>query len=129
MAKQIKIPVKGEALLTGDGPINEVILREPTFDEYLDIGEPVTLAKTPDGMLFSVENSEVIRRYLQACLVQPKSALQLNQGGMKLAQAVKGAVLGFFHDAPSGGEPSTTSPTTSSSDAATGGSAPTSSVV
>lgn len=128
MAKQVTIPIVGEPLLTSEGVITEVILREPTFDDYLDLGDIVTVARMPDGALFPIENSETLRLYIQKCLVQPKSALQLGAGGARLARAVKGAVLSFFQDDPSAGAPSTTSPTTSSSDAATDASPQTPSV-
>ncbi|UDL95507.1 hypothetical protein LGH83_04600 [Lichenihabitans sp. PAMC28606] len=126
MAKEIRIPVP-EGLVAHGVVTHEVILKEPTYEDYLDLGEITTLGKAPDGTLFSVQNSEVLRSYIAKCLVHPKDPIILGQGGLKLARAIKGAVQGFFQDEPSKDEPSPTSPTTSSSDVEKDGSAPTTS--
>ena len=124
MAKEIRIAVEGGLVAHGT-VLHEVVLREPSFDTYLDLGDIVTFGKAPDGTIFPVENSEILRTYIARCLVEPKDPLLLTQGGITLARAVKGAVLGFFHDAPSAPAPSPTSPTTSSSNASPAASPPT----
>lgn len=116
MANEVRIPVPA-GLTTHAGPVFEVVLQPPTYDAYLDLGEIVTWGKAPDGTVFTVQNSEVLRSYIARCLVQPKDPLVLNQGGLALARAVRGAVLDFFRDDSSASEPSPTSPTTSSSPA------------
>ena len=126
MAKEVRIPVAG-GLLTHGGVVHEVVLREPSYDAYLELGEIVTYGRSPDGTIFPVENGEILRSYIAKCLVQPKDHLALGQGGVKLARAVKGAVLGFFRDEPSAPAPSPTSPTTSSSSASPDASPPTAS--
>lgn len=124
MANEVRIPVPA-GLTTHAGPVFEVVLKPPGFDDYLDLGEIVTWGKAPDGTVFTVQNGEVLRAYIARCLVQPKDPLALNQGGLLLARAVRGAVLDFFRDDTSASEPSPTSPTTSSSDAAKDASTPT----
>lgn len=124
MTKQVRIPVPG-SLVTHQGVVSEVVLQEPSYEDYLELGEITSWGKAPDGTLFTVENGEVLRAYIGKCLVQPKDPLVLGQGGFRLARAVRGAVLGFFRDEPSKDEQSQTSPTTSSSDAAKDASTPT----
>ena len=114
MAQTVKIPVK-PALVGHSGPIVEVVLREPDFDTYLELGDPVTVARAPDGSIFTVENNVVIRTYIERCLVAPKDPLVLEAGGFRLARQLRDAVLGFFRAGPSEAEPSKTSATTSSS--------------
>ena len=124
MAKEVRIPVP-EGLLTHRGVCTEIVLREPSYDDYIELGEIITLGRAPDGAVFSVDNSEVLRSYISKCLVEPQDPLVLNQGGVKLARAIKGAVLGFFHDEVSATDTSKTSPTTSSSSASPADSPPT----
>lgn len=114
MANEVRIPFPA-GLTTHAGPVFEVVLKPPGYDDYLDLGEIVTWGKAPDGTVFTVQNSEVLRAYIARCLVQPRDPLVLNQGGLALARAVRGAVLDFFRDDTSATEPSPTSPTTSSS--------------
>ncbi|WP_158810232.1 hypothetical protein [Beijerinckia sp. L45] len=121
MAKEVRIPWP-KGLVTHRGVCTEIVLREPTYDEYLDLGEIVTYGKAPDGTIFPVENSEVLRSYIARCIVEPKDPLALTQGGVKLGRAVKGAVEGFFRDEPSVTEPLPISQTTSSSNASQDGS-------
>ena len=128
MANEVRIPVLA-GLITHGGIIKEVVLQPPSFDDYIELGDITTWGRTPDKTLFTVENTEVLREYIKRCLVQPKNdPLALGQGGLKLARAVKGAVIGFFQDDSSKDEPSQTSPTTSSSDVAKDASAPMTSV-
>ncbi len=110
----VKIPVS-PALLGHAGPITEVVLREPDFDTYLELGDPVTIARAPDGSIFQVENNVVIRTYIERCLVAPSDPLLLEAGGFRLARQLRDAVLGFFRAEPSGADASKTSATTSSS--------------
>lgn len=124
MTDLVRIPVPG-GLVTHKGVLHEVVLKAPSYDDFLDLGEIETYGRSPDGTVFMVENGETLRSYIAKCLVEPKDPLALNQGGVKLARAVKGAVLGFFRDDVLEAEPSPTSPTTSSSNASPDASPPT----
>ena len=105
-------------ILDHDGPVHFVELREPTFDEYLAIGDPYEVAKSPEGALFSVQNADVIRSYVEACLVKPSTPDLLSGAGLPTARKVRDAVLGFFRDGgEAADEASQTSPTSSSSEA------------
>lgn len=124
MTDLVRIPVPG-GLITHGGAVHEVVLKPPTYDDFLNLGEIETYGRSPDGTVFMVENSETLRAYIAKCLVEPKDPLALNQGGVKLARAVKGAVLDFFRDDASEAAPSPTSPTISSSSANPDASVPT----
>lgn len=114
MTQTVKIPLF-TPLVGHSGPITEVILKEPDFDTYLELGDPVTIARAPDGSIFTVENNVVIRAYIERCLVAPKDPIILEAGGFRLARQLRDAVLGFFRAGPSEAEASKTSATTSSS--------------
>ena len=90
-------------LLSPEGPVNQVVLREPTFDEYLVHGDPYTIAASRGGSPFMVENADVIAQYIKLCLVEPKDPAILSQGKARLAREVKERLLSFFQpDVPDG---------------------------
>lgn len=108
--------IKLSTPITGhDGPIHQVVLREPRFEEYREIGDPFIVAQTADGIPYMVEKTEAIRQYEELLLVEPRTAALLSQGGWRLARDIRQAVLGFFLQGDEAGEDSKTSPTTSSS--------------
>jgi hypothetical protein len=102
--------------LQGHGElIKQVVLREPTFAEYMRIGDPVTLAYAPRSAVpFMLENQEAIAEYAQLLIVEPADTLLLDQGGLALGKKIKKAILDFFQDGAAGGADSKTSQTTSS---------------
>jgi hypothetical protein len=92
-----------------EGPVNRIVLREPTFNEYLIHGDPYTIAASAGGSPFMVENADVIAAYIKICLVEPKDPVILEQGKARLAKEVKEALLAFFRpDADETGEVSAT---------------------
>lgn len=108
-------------LVTHDGALKRIVLREPTFDEYLEFGDPYTVAAGAGGTPFAVENVEVIKQYLSICLVEPKDVALLSQAGASVAREVKDKLLGFFQPAGEAAAASGTSPTSSpSADTASG---------
>lgn len=86
---------------THDGKIAAVEFRPPTATEYWDLGDPVIWAQNPDGSLFPVENSDLMRRYIQRLCVVPKDPLLLEQMSLADGMAVKAAVHDFFSEARS----------------------------
>lgn len=100
-------------LVGHDGPIHEVVLREPRFEEYRELGDPWLIAQTAEGQPYAVENAEVVRAYESLCLVSPDASI-VPQGGLRLAQRIRREVLGFFQPGDEADEASPTSPTTSS---------------
>ncbi|CUT12541.1 hypothetical protein BF49_3621 [Bradyrhizobium sp.] len=100
MGETITIPVT-KPLISPEGEVKQVVLREPTFDEFLSYGDPYTVARSIGGVPFAAENPEVIAQYMKLCLVEPKDPQILRQGKARLAKEMKEALLSFFHpDAP-----------------------------
>jgi len=122
-----RITIKLAKPLVGhDGPIKQIVLREPTFDEYLQYGDPYVVAGASDGTPFGVENMDVIRKYISVCLVEPKDDALLSQASARVARQVKEKILSFFPpdgaSEPNSNAEDATSQTNLSSEAA--GSAP-----
>jgi hypothetical protein len=108
------------------GAITQIVLREPTFDEYLSFGDPYTVAGAADGTPFGVENMDVIRSYLKVCLVEPQDYGLLDQANARVARQVKEAILGFFQPDAQAAAASGTSQTSSPSAASGKTASPTS---
>lgn len=117
MSSTVTIPLKKPLRGPNGLLVHNVVLREPTFDEVIAREDPYTVAVSPGGVPFVVENNEVIRAFVDICLVEPKDPALLQQGGMHLARKVRQAVLGFFRPDEGEGEDSATSPTNSPSPA------------
>jgi hypothetical protein len=104
-------PLPPLKVLAGHGGvrISEIKLREPSFDEYLEHGDPYTIAQAPgSGIPFMLEDKAAIAAYVHILVVEPADKLLLKQGGMALAQAIKEKVLDFFRPAGEAGEGSKT---------------------
>jgi hypothetical protein len=112
---QVKIPL--ERPLVGHGKtIAEVVVREPTYAEYMELGDPFVVALSPGEKIpFMVEDKAVLAAYCAKLVVEPADQLLLAQGGHKLARKIAATVRGFFLDGAEATEASETSPTTSSS--------------
>lgn len=108
----LKKPLRGH----GGQEIKRIVLREPTFDEYLIHGDPYTVAASSAETRFAVENLEVIKQYISICLVEPKDPQLLSaQGNARLAREVKQKLLDFFQPEAETEEGSETSQTNSPS--------------
>lgn len=114
MRETITIPL-AKPLVTQAGPLKAIVIREPTFDEYLTVGDPYLVAESPGGTRFLHENTENIRAYIALCMVEPKDPALLAQAGAGVAKQVKEALMGFFQPAASTVEAPATSRTTSRS--------------
>lgn len=93
------------------GLISKIVLREPTFDEYLEIGDPYEIGESTDGFRFTVQNPEAVRAYIETCCVEPADPLLLSSASARVARKVRIAILNFFHDGDEAAEASKTSPT------------------
>jgi hypothetical protein len=110
--KTIAIKLK-KPLFGHGGAVNEVILREPTYAEYMEIGDPFLVGLAPDSRIpFMVEDHAVITAYARLLLVSP-DALIVEQGGMALAREIRSAVRSFFQDGAEAAGDSAISPTSS----------------
>ena len=98
---RLKNPLKGPNNLQ----VKEVILREPMYDDVIELGDPYMIAVTASKVPFQVENSEVIRAYLDRCIVEPKDPALLKQVNARTAIEIKDKLLAFFQpDAPASAE-------------------------
>ena len=102
-------------LQSPEGPVNRIVLREPSFNEYLVHGDPYMIAASAGGNPFMVENPDVIATYIKVCLVEPKDPAILHQAKAGAAREVKNALLGFFRPDDATDEASATSGTNSPS--------------
>lgn len=115
MSKTVKVKLT-EPLPGHGGRIDEVVLREPTYAEYVECGgEPYSYGQSEGGIIFSTEKPEVIWAYVEACMVQPTSPLLLEKANWRDAREVRKAILSFFQAPAAAAETSETSPTTSPS--------------
>lgn len=109
-----RVTVKLTTPISVDGkPVAEIILKEPGFDLYLQLGDPYTTARSREGTLFMVPRDEIIRDYVEKCLVSPDNPHDLMQiSGLADAMKIRSAVLGFFSDSNTAiaeGQPSASS--------------------
>src|SRR5262245_1615460 len=95
MPKQITIQL-AEPLAGHQGPIATVVVREPRAAEFFRLGEPFAYARNADGTIFTVENAETVKAYLDALIVEPADRLLIEQLSLSDAMKVKETVLGFF---------------------------------
>jgi hypothetical protein len=117
MRETIVIPLSKPLRAHGGESIKRIVLREPTFDEYLSLGDPWTIAASNDGAPFAVENTAVIKQYIDLCILEPKDTLLLNQASARVARQVKEKLLAFFRPDATADEVSGTSGTSSPSPA------------
>lgn len=95
MPKQTTIPLS-EPLAGHEGKITQVIVRSPKAAEFFLYGEPYAYARNRDGTVFTVENAETVKSYIDVLIVEPKDKLLIAQLELTDAMKVKEAVLGFF---------------------------------
>jgi hypothetical protein len=101
MAGQITIPLTKPIKGPNGLSISSVILREPDFDDVMELGDPYMIAVTQSKVPFQVENTEVIKAYLQRCLIEPQDPALLKQIGAAKSIEIKDKLLAFFQpDAP-----------------------------
>jgi hypothetical protein len=110
------VTVKLDKPIVGHGGvITKAVLREPTYAEYMEIGDPFLVGVSPGSRIpFIIEDPAVISKYCEVLLVEP-DALLIQDGGMELAKAIRREVRSFFRDGDEAGEASKTSPTSSPS--------------
>ena len=110
------------------GEVTEVVLREPTAEEFFELGEPRTTVFTTDpssvGMKTSgravemkqLDNGPTLKRYIERCVVKP-DGLIVAQCSLRDAMRIKEEFLLFFDSALASAStpPATSSSSTSSS--------------
>src|SRR5258708_38048210 len=101
MADKASVPLSKPIKGPNGTSFKEVVLREPSYDEIVEIGDPYFIAMTRDNVPFQVENAEAIKSYLARCIESPKDVALLGQLKARDVVAVKDKLLAFFlPDAP-----------------------------
>lgn len=97
MSEKIEIelttPIVGHS-----GPITKVVLRAPLAGDFFLLGEPFAYAASKEGLVYSAENAEVVRGYIERLLIEP-NALLLANVSLKDAMRIKAVLMDFFSDA------------------------------
>src|ERR1700682_6351510 len=105
MAETVTIPLKKPLKGSNGLLVHNIVLREPDFDEVMELGDPYMIAVTASKVPFQVENTEVIQAYLKRCIVEPKDPALLKQVRANTAIEIKDKLLAFFlPDAPASAE-------------------------
>lgn len=110
MSRTVTIPLR-EPILGHGEPIRAIVLREPTFDDYLEIGDPYEIGESEDKVRFTVQSPDAVRAYIERCMVVPADPLLLSQAPAVVGRKVRLAILDFFRDGDEAPDPSKTSPT------------------
>lgn len=101
------VPLKGHGKL-----ISEVVVRPPTFDEYLEYGDPFLWAPSPAGKVpYILPDNGAIAAYTRCMVIEPKDPLILAQGGFELAKKIRSVIFSFFGLVAAAAEGTETSPT------------------
>jgi hypothetical protein len=78
--------------------VREVTLKEPNSAQYIEIGEPSIWARSASGAIFSIEQPEAIRLYLDIALDVENGSSFLAAIPLSDGRRIKAAFLNFFTD-------------------------------
>jgi hypothetical protein len=78
---------------------DELELKEPVGWLYIRLGEPRVMVFNASGSGYWVEQTDVIRAYLEELVVHPLGADVMKMISLEDAKAVKEAFFGFFAEA------------------------------
>lgn len=100
-----RVPLSRAYAIHGEA-VREIVLKEPTWDDYAELGELFEAQPGPGGTRLVVENREAVKAYVERCVgnIQPS---ELGMLGLADARALRSALIGFFHNEPSSTPPST----------------------
>ena len=99
VAKTVKLTKPFEMF---DKLITEVEVTEPTGSAYIDFGEPWLFVRNPEGTFYTVEQPDVVGRYIDSFLKANDDVWGLavkKQLCLADMKKVKAALLDFFTDA------------------------------
>ncbi len=102
-----------EPLQTHAGFVNEISFRAPKVDDYYDVGDLISYVRLPSGAVVPQDNLGAYRQYAERLVQAPVTALDLGNGGLRLAGQIRDAIDGFFTAARPKVEPSKDSPNNS----------------
>jgi hypothetical protein len=95
MAKTVTVELV-DPIVTHQGDVMSLMLKEPTAGDYFALGDPYQIAKSADGTLFTVEKDEVILAYAERGVQAPVDAVMLAGTSLANAIRIREGVLGFF---------------------------------
>jgi hypothetical protein len=113
VAKSKSIPLT-EPLVGHNGPISEVVFREPTFADLMDLGDPVDIVRTSDGHFVRTVNWPAVGEYCTRC-ADNGAGILLSNLNLKDSLAASEAVLSFFTEARTTNSSTANSPASSPS--------------
>ena len=82
-------------IVTHEGNVTEIILREPKGRDFLELGEPWVWTKGPGGESVSTPVPDIINAYVERCVEKPDPVF-LAQLGLSDGMRVRQALLDFF---------------------------------
>jgi len=103
-----------EPLIGHAGPISQIVFREPTFAELIDIGDPIDVIRTSDGHFVRTVNWPAIGEYCERC-AEGGVGLMLPKLNLKDSLAVSEVMLSFFTEARATSSSTDSSPKSSPS--------------
>ena len=126
MPKTVTINIP-EGYTTHKGVSHKILLREPTVEDYLDLGEIYNLVPASDGLAYPIESKEAVRKYTERLMIEPTDQLLVAGLPLSVGRDLREAVMSFFRRPVAAGEQSTTSGKTSSGEQTDGSAQTTSS--
>lgn len=79
--------------------VTRIVLREPNYRLYAQLGELYTYGRTTEGTEFATARENVIAEYLDRTVVEPDDSAVLQFiDNVKDARALRAALTSFFQD-------------------------------
>ena len=82
-----------------DKQVTEIKFKEPTGRQYADRGEPFIYVRNPDGAIYTVEQTEVVKSYLDVCIDHEFGQTILAAMSLADVKQLKRTLFDFFSDA------------------------------
>lgn len=79
------------------GEISTITIREPGFSDFMLLGEPHSFGRSPTGVTFTTENSEIVKAYIERLV--DCDPLALSQLALADTLKLREALHGFFENA------------------------------
>jgi hypothetical protein len=95
MSRETRVVKLSKSYTVFDKTFSEVTLREPTFDDLLELGEPFEGQRSAGGQMVVFENKDAVAGYVTRCVESPDFA-SLGSLSIADARAVRDGVLDFF---------------------------------
>jgi len=83
------------------GPVSELTFREPTYADYMVLGDPFTWVEVAGGGSYLQEMPAVIDKYARKLVKEDENLM--DDLPLPTAMAIRDVILGFFRDARSAG--------------------------